>query len=114
VANLAYRAAVGLVGGAIVVGGLALVPLPGPGWIIVFVGLAVLATEFVWADRLGKFARNQVARWARWLGGRSILVRGTFGALTLALATGVLYALFVIAGVPGWLTQSWVADLPGL
>ena len=29
-----------------------LVPLPGPGWLIVFAGLAILATEYVWAQRL--------------------------------------------------------------
>ena len=37
---------------AIFIGGLALVPLPGPGWAIVFIGLGMLALEFKWAENL--------------------------------------------------------------
>ena len=37
---------------AILIGGLALVPLPGPGWAIVFIGLGMLALEFKWAENL--------------------------------------------------------------
>jgi len=32
--------------------GVALLVLPGPGWVIIFFALALLATEFVWAQRL--------------------------------------------------------------
>ena len=32
--------------------GAALLVLPGPGWVVIFVGLTVLAGEFVWARRL--------------------------------------------------------------
>ncbi len=42
----AYRVAVGILGGTLSVIGLLLVPLPGPGWLVVFLGLAVLGTEF--------------------------------------------------------------------
>jgi uncharacterized protein (TIGR02611 family) len=109
-----YRIIVGLIGGAIVVGGLALVPLPGPGWLIVFVGLAVLATEFEWAARVEKFARDQVKAWTRWLGRQSLLVRFLVAALTFAFVAGVVYGVFVVFGVPTWIPDSWVPDLPGL
>jgi uncharacterized protein (TIGR02611 family) len=109
-----YRLAVGVVGGVIVVGGLAFVPLPGPGWLIVFVGLAVLATEFVWADRLEKFARNQVKSWTQWLGRQSIVIQILIGLLTCIFVVAVMYALFAVGGVPGWIPDSWVPDLPGL
>jgi uncharacterized protein (TIGR02611 family) len=36
----------------ITLGGLAAIPLPGPGWAIVFVGLGMLALEFKWAENL--------------------------------------------------------------
>ncbi len=63
----AYRVLVAVLGGAIAVGGLLLVPLPGPGWLIVFVGLAILGTEFAWAKRLAAFTKRQLARfWAWW------------------------------------------------
>lgn len=63
----AYRIAVGTVGGVLAVGGLLLVPLPGPGWLIVFAGLAVLGTEFGWARRAAGWLRRQLERfWAWW------------------------------------------------
>lgn len=46
------RSAVTVVGAVLVVGGIALMPLPGPGILVVVAGLAVLATEYVWARRL--------------------------------------------------------------
>lgn len=38
--------------------GLALLALPGPGWAAIFVGLAILATEFHWARRLLHWAKE--------------------------------------------------------
>lgn len=62
-----YRVALTAVGALIIVVGLILVPLPGPGWLIVFFGLAILGTEFHWARRLLGWARMAVARFAeRW------------------------------------------------
>jgi uncharacterized protein (TIGR02611 family) len=109
-----YRTVIGILGGAIVVGGLALIPLPGPGWVIVFVGLAVLATEFVWADRLEKFARNQVETWTHWVGRQPLMIRLLIGVLTLVFVVAVVYAVFAVTGVPGFVPDSWIPDLPGL
>jgi uncharacterized protein (TIGR02611 family) len=39
--------------------GLALLVLPGPGWVLIFVGLSVLGTEYVWAQRLLRVAKQQ-------------------------------------------------------
>lgn len=50
--RLLRRLAVAGAGTAIVLIGLVLVPLPGPGWAIVFSGVALLSTEFTWAERL--------------------------------------------------------------
>ena len=54
------RVAVTIAGFTVVIVGLILVPLPGPGWAIVFGGLAILATEYVWARRLLNFAKQKV------------------------------------------------------
>ena len=89
----------------IVVGGLALVPLPGPGWVIVFIGLAIWASEFEWAQRLLDFARRapadveRVAEAAgRWW------VKGLVGLGTAALVVrGVLPAVPASAGSPGFM-----------
>ena len=65
--NHPYRIAVGVVGGLIVALGIAAIPLPGPGWLIVIAGLFVLATEFVWAERLLEFTKQHVKRWTDWV-----------------------------------------------
>ncbi|MGG7507778.1 TIGR02611 family protein [Plantibacter sp. YIM 135249] len=62
-----YRLVVGVVGGLIAVVGLILVPLPGPGWLVVFVGLALLGTEFAWAKRAAAFIKRQLVRFAAWV-----------------------------------------------
>lgn len=46
------RIAVLVVGSALVVVGLALLVLPGPGILVIIAGLAVLASEFAWAEHL--------------------------------------------------------------
>jgi len=65
--HLGYRVLIAIIGTAIIVGGLILVPLPGPGWLIVFVGIAVLGTEFRWARAVGRWVRRQLQRvWDWW------------------------------------------------
>ena len=49
--DIAYRTVVGILGGGLSLLGLLLVPLPGPGWLVVFLGLAILGTEFHWAGQ---------------------------------------------------------------
>ena len=41
------RLVIGVVGTLVVLVGLVLVPLPGPGWLIVIFGLGILAIEFL-------------------------------------------------------------------
>ena len=36
---------------------------PGPGWLVIFLGLTLLAAEFVWARRLMDRMRQQGTRW---------------------------------------------------
>lgn len=55
-----YRIAFMILAFVILIGGLALIPLPGPGWAIVFVGLGMLALEFEWAERLMEKILNRL------------------------------------------------------
>lgn len=65
--NVVYRVLITLIGVVVIVVGLILVPLPGPGWLIVFVGLTILGSEFHWARRFTSWLRMQLARfWAWW------------------------------------------------
>lgn len=44
-----------LFGWLVVVTGIILLPLPGPGWAIIFLGFAILATEFASAGKVRDF-----------------------------------------------------------
>jgi tellurite resistance protein TerC len=53
---------VGLIGGTILLAGVALIVLPGPAFIVIPIGLAILATEFAWARALGRRTREMIAK----------------------------------------------------
>jgi len=53
------RVAVTVVGFAVILAGIAMLVLPGPGWAAIFLGLAILSTEYVWAQRLLRKARDR-------------------------------------------------------
>jgi uncharacterized protein (TIGR02611 family) len=44
------RIGVTIAGFAVLLAGGAMLVLPGPGWVVIFLGLAILATEYAWAD----------------------------------------------------------------
>jgi uncharacterized protein (TIGR02611 family) len=60
--HLLKRFAVTILGAGLLVLGAAMMVLPGPGILVVVAGLAVLATEYVWAQRLLKRARSQAEK----------------------------------------------------
>ncbi|WP_336029588.1 TIGR02611 family protein [Geodermatophilus sp. FMUSA9-8] len=103
----AYRMGVGIVGGLVVAVGLATIPLPGPGWLTVIAGLFVLATEFMWAERLLEFTRRHVRAWTDWVGRQPVWVRLGIGVLTAAFVYGVLVVTLHLTGVPDWV-PGWV------
>jgi uncharacterized protein (TIGR02611 family) len=79
----ALRTAIAVLGGVVVVVGAVLIPLPGPGWLIVLSGLAILAIEFVWARHLLRFTRDRLLQWTAWVGRQSWTVRILVGAAGL-------------------------------
>lgn len=59
VARALRRGLVLIVGVALMLGGVVLLVLPGPGVLVIFAGLGLLATEFTWAARLLRWARTR-------------------------------------------------------
>ena len=52
-----------IVGGfVLLVAGVAMIALPGPGWLTIAAGLAILAGEFLWARRLLDQLKHQAGR----------------------------------------------------
>jgi Putative transmembrane protein (PGPGW) len=62
IARSTRRLAILVAGLAVVAVGIVLIPAPGPGWLVVFAGLAILATEFTWAEMLLERAKRQAMR----------------------------------------------------
>ncbi|HXM33469.1 MAG TPA: PGPGW domain-containing protein [Chthoniobacterales bacterium] len=53
---------IAVIGGTVLLIGIALIVLPGPAFIVIPVGLAILATEFAWARHALKRTRDFVSR----------------------------------------------------
>jgi len=58
--HVSWQVGVFVVGLAVVGGGILLLPLPGPGWLIIFGGMAIWATEFVWAQLVLRWTKRKV------------------------------------------------------
>jgi uncharacterized protein (TIGR02611 family) len=108
VTRIPYLVAVALAGTAVIALGVVLLPLPGPGWVVIFVGIGIWASEFRWAARLLIWVRGQVRAWARWLGRRGVVTRTVVGLGLAAVALAAVAACYVaLRGVPPWLPD-WV------
>lgn len=59
------RIAITAVGAALLLGGIVMMITPGPGWLAVIAGLAVLSTEYVWARRALDEAKRRAAKAAK-------------------------------------------------
>lgn len=58
----AKRAVVIVVGFTILVAGIAMIVLPGPAVVVIPIGLAILATEFIWARKLLDKVKERIDR----------------------------------------------------
>lgn len=52
----------GILGGLLVVAGIAMLVLPGPGWLAIIAGLALLARRFDWAQGLLRRTHERLPR----------------------------------------------------
>lgn len=112
-----YRWVVALVGLLIVAGGIVAVPAPGPGWLIVFVGLSVLASEFEWAQRLLRWAKGVLSRWNDWVQASAWWVKAGLTLGTALLVAALFWAYLAWQGIPGLvpdLVTLWLDALPGV
>lgn len=91
--DLAYRIAVGVVGLLVLAVGILAIPYPGPGWAIVFLGLAILATEFEWAHRLLGYARARYDAVMDWFKRQGLWVQALGALFTCAVVVGTLWLL---------------------
>ncbi|MFC5155726.1 TIGR02611 family protein [Streptomyces amakusaensis] len=63
--HLSWQVGVFVVGLAVVSAGVAMLVLPGPGWVVIFGGMAIWATEFVWAQLVLRWTKRKVSEAAQ-------------------------------------------------
>ncbi|MBA2324240.1 MAG: TIGR02611 family protein [Pseudonocardiales bacterium] len=102
-----YRAVVGFVGVAVMVAGVVMLPAPGPGWAVIFVGLGILATEFAAARRVLAYVRRRYQQWVDWLGGQSNLVQVLVSGALLLLVVVCAWLVGAFELVGGWFDLDW-------
>jgi uncharacterized protein (TIGR02611 family) len=124
--SLTTKLVVTTVGTLVLVAGLVMMVTPGPGLVGIALGLAILATEYDWADRWLVRAREKVhqARLnAAALDPRVRRRRLLLTAAVVGLLVAVATTLVTVYGWPGfavdgwdWLQglAGWVPDLPGM
>lgn len=110
------RVGTAIIGGAVLIVGIVAIPYPGPGWLIVFTGLAILSTEFDWARRVLEFARHKYDMWTKWLVRQHVAVRIAVFCLTgmIVLATMWLLNVFGILNTLLNLNLPWLNSPLGI
>ncbi|MBA4862174.1 TIGR02611 family protein [Streptomyces sp. PSKA54] len=63
--HLSWQVGVFVAGLAVVAAGVIMLPLPGPGWLVIFGGMAIWATEFVWAQLVLRWTKRKVTEAAQ-------------------------------------------------
>lgn len=106
----AKRVAVAILGTIVLLVGIIAIPYPGPGWLIVFAGLAILATEFDWAQRLLDKVRGYYDAWADWLKGQHWSIRLLVLAFTGIVIMVTIWLLNGFGLINAWfhLELDWV------
>jgi uncharacterized protein (TIGR02611 family) len=62
IARNSKRVAITIAGFVVILIGAAMLVLPGPGLLVIIAGLAILATEYVWAQRLLRIAKEKATQ----------------------------------------------------
>ncbi|MBP0448500.1 TIGR02611 family protein [Kitasatospora sp. RG8] len=101
--HLSWQVAVFLAGLAVVVAGVIMLPLPGPGWVVIFLGMGIWATEFVWAQLALRWTRRKVAEAAQ----KAMDPRVRRRNITLTVI-----GLAVIAAIGGWYLWKYGLVMP--
>ncbi|GAA3614345.1 hypothetical protein GCM10022199_18060 [Marihabitans asiaticum] len=112
-----YRGGVFVVGLALIIVGIPMVPLVGPGWVVIFIGLFLWSTEFRWARKVTQFVKAEVKAFDQWARHLPWKLKIPMVLLTLAFCWLCGYLVLLLTGVPGWTpdaVEEYLRMLPGL
>ena len=103
---------VGIVGSLVVIFGIILIPYPGPGWLTIFFGFTILATEFMWAKGILEKLRTRYDQWQLWLVKQPFIVQAFFWLLTAAVVVFTTWLCNGFGLINSWfnLHQDWLVS----
>jgi uncharacterized protein (TIGR02611 family) len=103
IARNAKRLMVFIAGVAVLLAGLAMLALPGPGVLVIILGLVILATEFAWAervlDRTTSTAAGAASRFTDNNKGRTALAASGIGMIIGGIVVAVVFDGLQLVGV---------------
>ncbi|MGB4762240.1 MAG: TIGR02611 family protein [Candidatus Saccharimonas sp.] len=97
------RVLIGFLGWVVLLLGVVMIPYPGPGWVVVFIGLSILATEFDWARDLHHYARGKYDAWQDWLRRQPGYIKAIFWCLTCVTVVVTIWLLNGYGLINSWL-----------
>ena len=97
--NRIYRIGFALIGFLVLLAGFIMLFTPGPGWAVIVLGLAMLALEFAWAERLLDRTLKQMERAAEQVTRGSPVRRATVLAIGAAVAVAAI-AIIIVWDIP--------------
>ena len=120
------KVVVTLVGTAVLTAGLIMMVTPGPGLVGIAAGLAILSTEWDWADRWLQVARRKIDEALEGVSEEDTRRRRRRARITTFVTVGAVVVITVYVALkdwPGWSISGWsklqsfigfVPDLPGM
>ncbi|WP_320777818.1 TIGR02611 family protein [Streptomyces sp. CRN 30] len=93
--HLSWQVGVFVIGLAVVCAGVAMLVLPGPGWVVIFAGMAIWATEFVWAQLVLRWTKRKVTEAAQRALDPKVRRRNIILTTTGLVIVGVLVGVYL-------------------
>jgi uncharacterized protein (TIGR02611 family) len=94
-----YRIVFAIAGGIVLLGGLIMLVTPGPAFVLIPIGLAMLSLEFVWAERMLDHALER-AEVAKEKAARTTRMQGACGVMAGAVAIAACDAAAIAWDIP--------------
>jgi uncharacterized protein (TIGR02611 family) len=94
-----YRIGFAIAGATVTLVGIAMLVTPGPAFVVIPIGLAMLALEFAWAERLLDRALDQ-AEIAQRKAAETTRAQRIIGGLATALVVGAALAAWLVWEIP--------------
>jgi uncharacterized protein (TIGR02611 family) len=126
VTGLVTKVVVTVIGIAVILAGIVMMVAPGPGIVAIILGLAILATEWSWAEKAldkAKASAHRAAEKARNMDPKVRQRRLVLTGLAVVLVVGAVTTYVLVYDWPGYAVSGWdwvqglsgiVPELPGM